>query len=262
MYAELNRQPMSVFWLRMAAKLWNRALSRSDGDCLKAALLDNVRLATQAGLSTPDRKRLWAHHFITCMERLGIAWASDDGAPSRIDVNMLSERMAARWEDREWRTMHEGLDRHPGFMDRLAVRSAPASFSSGFKLFTYHAWFKPDEWVRKESWMLHLHAPERIRAMAQFRSGSHWLAVQQGRFTGTPRRRRCCSCCPGQLEDEMHLLECPLYAELRVRYGIGSWHENIADWQINTQFNPQNARDWNRLAEFLVRCKELKDLDT
>lgn len=64
MYAELERQPMSIFWLRMTAKLWNRALSRRDGDWLKTALLDNVRLATQAGMSTANRKRLWAHHFI------------------------------------------------------------------------------------------------------------------------------------------------------------------------------------------------------
>ena len=32
-------------------------------------------------------------------------------------------------------------------------------------------------------WAFHLHAPEQIRDMAQFRLGSHWLEVQRGRCT-------------------------------------------------------------------------------
>ena len=107
---------------------------------------------------------------------------------------------------------------------------------------THQSWFQPDEWVRKESWMLSLHAPERIRVMAQFRLGSHWLAVQQGRFARTPRHQRCCTHCPGQREDELHLLECPRYAELRSRYKIFTRHERMTDMHINEQFNKQEAR--------------------
>lgn len=190
-----------------------------------------------------------------------MVWSGDDGAPCKIDVNTLGELMVAQWLDREWRKMHQVLDNAAWFMDPIAVRSAPASFSAGFKLFTYHAWFKPDDWVRKERWMLHLNAPERIKAMAQFRLGSHWLAIQQGRFANVPRHLRCCPCCPGQIEDELHLLECPLYAELRGRYGVCTRHGHTTDMHINEQFNRQNARDWNRLAEFLVQCKRLKSQD-
>ena len=261
MYTELNRQPMSIFWLRMAAKLWNRALSRADGDVLKSAMLDNVRLATQADMSSTDRKRLWSHHFIICMQRLGLTWADEQGAPRMIDVNNLGTQMMARWTEKEWKKVQQVTDEAAWFMDPVAVRSAPSTFTDGFKLFTYQSWFQPDEWVRKESWMLSLHAPERIRVMAQFRLGSHWLAVQQGRFARTPRHQRCCAHCPGQREDELHLLECPRYAELRNRYNICTWHERMTDMHINEQFNMQDARDWNRLAEFLVRCKQLKNQD-
>jgi hypothetical protein len=258
MYTELNRQPMSIFWLRMAAKLWNRALLRPDGDVLKAAMLDNIRLATRADMSAADRKRLWATHFIMCMQKLGVSWADENGAPSVVDISNLSTMLRARWTEKEWKKVQQITDNAAWFMDPIAVRSAPPSFKDGFKLFTYQSWFQPDEWVRQESWMLNLHAPERIRAMAQFRLGSHWLAVQQGRFARTPRHHRCCAACPGQIEDELHLLECPLYADLRGRYEVCTRHARMSDMHINEQFNKQNARDWNKFAEFLVQCKNLK----
>jgi hypothetical protein len=94
--------------------------------------------------------------------------------------------------------------------------------------------------------------------MAQFRLGSHWLGIQQGRIAGIPRPQRCCAHCPGQLEDELHLLECPMYAELRGRYGICTRHADMRGWEINKQFNKQDACDWNKLAEFLVQWKRLK----
>ena len=256
MYRELNRQPMSIFWLRMAAKLWNRALSRADGDLLRLAVLENVSLATQAGMSASDKKRLWAHHFIRCMDGLGLTWAGPDGAPQQVDVSSISNLMIARWEKREWREVDEAVeDGPPWHFEDVSVRAAPTTFSKGFKLYTYRTWFASDEWVRKETWMHHLHAPERIRAMAQFRLGSHWLAVQQARFSRVPRHQRCCSCCHGQVEDEAHLLECPRVAGLRDRFAVPTWHNGMTDISINNCFNKMDASGWNKLAEFLVQCK-------
>jgi hypothetical protein len=192
------------------------------------------------------------------MERLEVAWAGEDGLPHKIDVPASSKIMATRWHEKEWKVVRQVTDDAAWFMDPIAVRSAPPSFKDGFKLFTYLAWFQTDEWVRKDSWMLHLNAPDRIRAMAQFQLGSHWLAIQSGRLTRIPRHQRCCTHCPGQLEDELDLLERPMYAELRSRYGVCTWHDRMSDIYINEQFNKQNARDWNRLAEFLVQCKRMR----
>jgi hypothetical protein len=259
MMKELNRQPMSVFWLHMATKLWNRALQRSENDLLRLAMLENVSMATQAGLSTANRKRMWAHHFITCMEKLGIAWADPQGNPQQIAANAVSTMMLNRWEYREWRAVEEATqDGPPWWFERVSVRAAPASFSKGFKQFTYKTWFAVEDWVRKETWMHCLHTPERIKAMAQFRLGSHWLAIQQARLQGVPRHQRCCTCCVGMVEDELHLLECPLYAALRTRFAIPTWDESMTDIGINNCFTKQNETDWNRLAEFLVQCKRLR----
>jgi hypothetical protein len=43
MFRDLNRTPTPMFWLRMGAKLWNRALSRPQGDLLHTAVLENAR---------------------------------------------------------------------------------------------------------------------------------------------------------------------------------------------------------------------------
>jgi hypothetical protein len=39
-----------------------------DGNVLKLATLENIRLATQADMSSTDGKWLWSHHFIICMQ--------------------------------------------------------------------------------------------------------------------------------------------------------------------------------------------------
>ena len=106
-----------------------------------------------------------------------------------------------------------------------------------------------------------LHTPERIKAMAQFRLGSHWLAVQQARLQGVPRQHRCCTHCVGTVEDELHLLECPLYADLRARFDVPTRDESMNDDRIKDCFTKQNEMDWNRLAKFLVECKRLRCRD-
>jgi len=51
------------------------------------------------------------------------------------------------------------------------------------------------------------------KKMARFKTGSHWLEIQQGRFTGTDRQDRICKkCSMGVFEDELHMVtECPLF---------------------------------------------------
>ena len=152
-------------------------------------------------------------------------------------------------------TVNQGL---PWVFERVSVRAAPVSFSKGFKLYTYQSWFEYDEWIRKETWAFHLHTHDRIRVMAQFRLGSHWLAIQQARFARIPRQRRCCPFCPRKIEDELHLLECPSYAELREKYDIDTWHHSMSDVRIKACFNKTEARDWNNLAMFLAECRSLR----
>jgi len=61
----------------------------------------------------------------------------------------------------------------------------------------------------------------RRQLFARFRTGSHWLQVQVGRFKGAPRETRICEQCSlHEVEDEEHfLLKCSRYENIRARYG-------------------------------------------
>ena len=56
------------------------------------------------------------------------------------------------------------------------------------------------------------------RAFALMRCGSPPLAIEQGRYTGTPLDKRTCTLCDtGDVESEMHMLmSCPMYINTRI----------------------------------------------
>jgi hypothetical protein len=56
-------------------------------------------------------------------------------------------------------------------------------------------------------------------ALAQLRTGSHWLAEETGRWEQVPRAQRTCPHCQGGLEDVQHaLFVCPLYSLVRAGF--------------------------------------------
>ena len=59
----------------------------------------------------------------------------------------------------------------------------------------------------------------RRAALAQLRTGSHWLREETGRWEGVPREQRVCPHCQGGVEGVQHVLfECPLYASAGARF--------------------------------------------
>ena len=257
MYRELGRYPVSMFWLRMATQLWNRALSRGQEDWLRVALTENVRLAGDNTLSLADRKTLWGWHFIACMDSLGITWRSTTGVLLEIPKQLVLDAMHSKWEAWERRHVLSVVGQGPAWArEACAVRAAPATFSQGFKLFVYEKWFAVDKYVKKEHWSYWLREPHQIRIMAQFRMGSHWLEVQRGRTARTHRAARCCRLCTDCVEDELHVLECPLYADIRSRVGVlpSAW----TDAAVRQVMNKKTGEEWRQLADFLVLCRDRK----
>jgi hypothetical protein len=252
MFRELGRQPLAMFWLRMAAQLWNRALESHSEDWLRKALYANVTAARSA-TSEADRNLLWAHHFTSCMQTLGITWRGSTGVLLKIDCTALNRAMVGKWTGYEQSAVHRTLSTNPAWAEQpLAVRAAPESFKEGFKLFVYDTWFATDTWRRKQSWAYHLHRPEHIRAVAQFRLGSHWLGIQRGR--GRQRRsERCCRCC-GTVEDELHVMECSLYTETRTAL-IAQVPDMWTDAGVRQAFTRTDGEGWETLATFLCSCR-------
>jgi hypothetical protein len=56
-------------------------------------------------------------------------------------------------------------------------------------------------------------------ALAQLRTGSHWLAEETGSWARVPREQRACPHCQGCVEDVQPVLcLCPLHSPLRARF--------------------------------------------
>ena len=260
MMQELYRDPLAFHWLRMAVQLWNKALKRPADDYLRLALLDNVHLAAQtAGVAA---KQLWAYHFTQAMDALGCVWKGHAG-PILINPTDVQQAMQDKWVDWEWRAVNAGTMDADWCEGTRTVRAAPATFSTGFKMFVYRRWFAQPEGDKKHSYVMHLTDREHIMALAQLRTGSHWLMIDKGRrlkvdgrWVRLDRGARCCVHCPGRVEDEMHLLECPHWASLRDRCGLNtfSWGE-ADDTDMRDIFNPSSRAGWQQLGKFLVQCK-------
>ncbi|EFN51356.1 hypothetical protein CHLNCDRAFT_59259 [Chlorella variabilis] len=98
--------------------------------------------------------------------------------------------------------------------------------------------------------------PERRRRvrLAQWRTGSHWMAEETGRWQRLDRTQRPCPHCQAPLEDVRHAVyDCPLYAGLREEYAE-LFHSPGHALPSLAAFLGQ-ARQ-GRLARFADRCHE------
>ena len=110
--------------------------------------------------------------------------------------------------------------------------------------------------------MYHLSKPRQIRAVARFRCGSHRLGVRTGQFGAggrVPRSQRVCSRCGcGRVDDELHLMECSCFADLRGQFaGTSCPQAGWSDESFKGCMNPTTERGWRDLADYLIGCQEL-----
>jgi hypothetical protein len=251
---------MMVFWLRMAAQLWNKALQRDSQDYLALALRDNLELARGAGLATAARRGLWAYHLTQCLDELGVNWGGP-AAIEPIDVPQLVRAAKTSWETHENRNVARAADVQ-WMGEPMAVRAAPESFSAGFMALTYQQWIKADTWVRKEAFGFHLNKPADIKAVAKFRVGMHCLNIRGGRLAGNRVRRseQVCQLCKHGVEDEMHVMECPAYEQHRQKNQAlcarpeGGW----TDQEFRGRMNGATQEHWEGLAAFLRSCLDTR----
>ncbi len=87
-----------MFWKRMAAHLWKRALEKEGGDWLRLALGENVSVALGDG-TKGARRTLWSHHFLKGLRALGNSLVLQ-----KVDVDLLRRVMQERWQKVEWDT--------------------------------------------------------------------------------------------------------------------------------------------------------------
>ncbi len=65
------------------------------------------------------------------------------------------------------------------------------------------------------------------------------------------RAERCCPRCPGVVEDEMHIMECPLYSGPRQRFLLACGVFEASDAGMRAAMN---LAFWVALAQILQAC--------
>ena len=166
-----------------------------------------------------------------------------------IDVPELVDKLEYAWRDSvwgEWRALSANTS---------LLRAIPTEQSLGFKHATYRHYFCADMLDKGEGFTPHVHMPAQIKALATFRMSSHDLNIERLRHRRVPRHLRICTCCTAEMrEDELHVLECSAYADIRARFAHLFPEANGQPTETNMRrfMNPEHPALWRDLAEFLI----------
>ena len=200
-FKELAEQPWpQIWWSRVLGFMYR--LSQMPEDSLHLDVLkDNLYDAQQT-----SHCMNWAKGIAKQFQILGLPSPFSATGIGSIDGQEFRAALIRR-QQRIWENVAE------------SPRTAP---SKGAKLCTYHRWFSPPDRLHSAPYHQLPMPITKLRALLQFRMGSHALPVEQGRFARpvVPRNlRRCTLCSTRSVGDERHyLLECPNFDEVRAQY--------------------------------------------
>jgi hypothetical protein len=271
---ELNCVPVLVQFLKRILVFWNR-LVRADVASLQAA-------AFQGSIALHDNGcKSWAQGFATML--LGFGYSETEVFDMMHCGEVLSTEDICNKAVHAW--MAHVADSHSFGVDRTnrvvddtpAVREVPDNVHHGFKHIKYHRWFRnPHEsdgvMKYKDSCCLNaLFSVAHVRTIFNFRLGMSGLNCESMRNTHPARStRHCARCNLCDIEDEVHVLICPSYTDLRSRFqDVFGTHAYIKlkvcfdsgcygselDKAMAQFMNVQDVPFWRCFAEYLMCVK-------
>ena len=222
LYGELGRMPLRHRWYKQTLRFWNRLLCAEPSDLLWSAFCEESRIAREVVGSGSTHHDIWSCH----VEKMVVENAPSEpiSVYEKIHINEYSK----------------------GFFRSFRSKAMCDTSTMGFyyKTFKQKHEFSPYLSMVKNRHFRHI--------LTRFRCGSHWLEISQGRYSNTPRDKRCCPNCTSIVEDEQHfLLECPMYNDLRQRFS-SVFREDCRT--LMDVFRPD--QDFTKLARFMTICRE------
>ena len=191
--------PFRFYWFRSIVRFWN-SLANSDNPLVKIALSSDVCLAKDGFPS-------WSYDVLQTLKNiedplLPLSSSFMNLSPLNLSntVNVYINRLNKFWSD---------------MPEHTCIRN---NCVDNRKSLTYIHWFKesakPHISFYSKNKNLSL---EDIKSIARFRLGSHYLEVEQGRFSNTPWHNRICKrCSSNSVDDAYHLLfECDFFKDDR-----------------------------------------------
>ena len=198
--AETRQRPLAARWAAPLARFWNSVLDGEEDSLARRALADSCALAEGAQAAQLACKP-WAGQVAAALGTLGAAVSLEQPEPVSVPDLIQAGTDA----------FHTQLAAAQGTRARQYVASTGVGAGDG------------SSGTRLPSYLLHIPQRSRRRALAQLRTGSHWLAEERGRWQQQQRGERLCLHCAAAGEQhtetaEHAILHCPQSAALRARY--------------------------------------------
>jgi hypothetical protein len=225
---EFGRFPLDVFRWKLIARYWNRLVDMKNSRLLKLAFLESNELTLIRSHNDRRKDDSWVGLVRNKTQALGYNLEGFD----KIDIKVFMEKLQDNFKSAWW----QRLTRSPG--------------SKGH---TYSSIKSPE--FKREDYLQEIRLTSARDALARFRTGSHWLEIERGRYVGKPRELRTCQNCIGVMEDEEHMVfHCSTLQPLRLEFcDLFQGSLNLGDFL---------AQDSKRVAAFILGCKLIKDGQT
>ena len=193
--AETGQLPLPAYWTLQVARFVSNLQAMGGERVARLAMLDSVALAADTDTGLPLARQPWAAQVSRVLAAAGAPCdlTADEGVAIPELAEALLERHVASYTHASVKVQRYIEDVWGGSISAEAY--TPASFLCD--------------------------VPERRHRvrLAQWRTGSHWMAEETGRWQRLDRTQRPCPHCQAPLEDVRHAVcDCPLYAGLREEY--------------------------------------------
>ncbi len=205
MRVAMLRLPLPAYCVLQCGRFWNRLAARDEESLIARCWRENMDLGPGS----------WSHAMAGMRGRV---LGGNVGSPeSPWDMKVAASCLHQHCMDRSAREMDPCVQATcmPEMMGNR-VKHCPDDVREGFKTFKHACWFQQEEGQRPILWLL----PERgnIRVLARFRLGSHHLASEARRDLGLRGWRWCSHCQAHMVEDELHVLLCTAWQDIRARF--------------------------------------------
>jgi len=191
LYGELGRTPMFVQRKLIMIKYWIKIIT-SNEQSLLFKVYNMLRIDAENGLNYKHSN--WAYHVKCLLEECGLSFIWQNQFNNEVNFNIIKQRILDIYCQQWYSEINNSR--------RL---EAYCLFKQSFKF---------------ESYLDFITEPKYRIALTRFRTSSHDLAIETGRYDNLNREdRRCNNCNSRLIENEFHfLLTCGKYSELRSKY--------------------------------------------
>ena len=182
LYGETGRVPLSVFRKIIMIKYWIKIISQNDSSLLKQAYF---MLKDDADANRNYNGKNWASHIKSILQQHGFEYVWNSQFNIEIPFEAIRQRIFDMYHQKWYSDINNS--------NRL---QSYCLFKHDFKLGDYLTDITDNKYKI---------------ALARFRTSSHNLSIETGRYDNTLRQERICrSCNMNQIEDEYNfLLACP-----------------------------------------------------